>query len=120
MRSLQFSVALCSLLATTGEAHAHAFLLKAEPPVGAAVAASPKAVRLVFSEAIELAFSGVDVTNGSGGAIATQKVRFGGNDHKVLLTDLPPLPPGTYHVKWHVISVDTHRTEGEFIFTVKQ
>jgi methionine-rich copper-binding protein CopC len=28
------------------------------------------------------------------------------------------LPPGTYHVSWRVLSVDTHTTEGAFSFTV--
>jgi copper resistance protein C len=29
-----------------------------------------------------------------------------------------PLAPGVYQVQWHVISVDTHRTQGNFSFTV--
>jgi len=31
---------------------------------------------------------------------------------------VPPLAPGRYRVKWHVLSVDTHVTEGDFTFTV--
>ena len=31
---------------------------------------------------------------------------------------LNPLGPGTYRVKWRVLSVDTHVTEGDFIFRV--
>jgi methionine-rich copper-binding protein CopC len=109
-----------SLLALVigSDADAHAFLLKSDPIVGATVA-TPKTLRLEFSEAVELAFSGIDVANGSGGAVPTRNVRFNGNDHKVLLADMPPLSPGAYRVKWHVVSVDTHRTEGDFIFTVK-
>jgi copper resistance protein C len=34
------------------------------------------------------------------------------------MVDLPRLPPGTYTVVWHVTSVDTHKTEGRFDFTV--
>ena len=105
-------------LAIGSEAHAHAFLLKSEPTVGATVAA-PKTLRLEFSEAVELAFSGVDVANGSGGAVPARNVRLSGNDHKVLMADLPPLMPGAYRVKWRVVSVDTHRTEGDFAFNVK-
>ncbi len=26
--------------------------------------------------------------------------------------------PGAYHVRWHAVSVDTHKTEGNFTFTV--
>jgi methionine-rich copper-binding protein CopC len=31
---------------------------------------------------------------------------------------LNPLGPGTYRVKWRVLSVDTHVTEGDFTFRV--
>jgi copper resistance protein C len=31
---------------------------------------------------------------------------------------LKALSPGTYHVHWHALSVDTHKTEGSFSFTV--
>src|SRR5258706_15295089 len=83
------------------DADAHAFLIKSDPPVGATVAA-PKTLRLEFSEAVELAFSGVDVASGSGGAVPARNIRLDGNDHKVLLADVPPLSAGTYRVKWHV------------------
>ena len=116
--SLSATALLFSLLIGS-DADAHAFLLKSDPPVGATVTA-PKTLRLEFSEAVELAFSGIDVANGSGGAVAAQNVRLNSNDHKVLMADLPPLSPGAYRVKWHVVSVDTHRTEGDFAFNVKQ
>jgi hypothetical protein len=32
---------------------------------------------------------------------------------------LPPLAPGEYTVRWAVVSVDTHPTEGTFTFSVK-
>ena len=110
--------ALLFALVMGSDANAHAFLLKSDPSVGATVTA-PKTLRLEFSEAVELAFSGIDVANGRGGAVPTQNVRLNGNDHKVLLADVPPLSAGAYRVKWHVVSVDTHRTEGDFAFNVK-
>ena len=33
---------------------------------------------------------------------------------------LKPLQAGTYTVKWHALSVDTHTTEGDFTFQVKK
>jgi methionine-rich copper-binding protein CopC len=33
---------------------------------------------------------------------------------------LKPLSPGTYKVIWRVLSVDTHRTQGDFTFRVGQ
>jgi copper resistance protein C len=39
----------------------------------------------------------------------------------VLLTiGLKPLKPGTYKVVWRVLSVDGHRTNGEYTFAVAQ
>ena len=35
-----------------------------------------------------------------------------------LQVGLKALPPGTYKVSWHVVSVDTHPTEGSFTFQV--
>jgi methionine-rich copper-binding protein CopC len=33
---------------------------------------------------------------------------------------LKQLSAGTYRVRWHVLSVDTHTTEGSFTFQVGQ
>jgi hypothetical protein len=38
----------------------------------------------------------------------------------VLQVPLKPLGPGTYRVKWRVLSVDTHVTEGDFTFRVSK
>jgi methionine-rich copper-binding protein CopC len=36
-----------------------------------------------------------------------------------MMVPLRSLAPGTYRVAWHVVSVDTHRTEGAYTFAVK-
>jgi methionine-rich copper-binding protein CopC len=38
----------------------------------------------------------------------------------LLQVPLKPLTPGTYRVKWRVLSVDTHVTEGDFTFRVSE
>lgn len=95
-------------------AFAHATLERASPPVGASVAGSPGEVRLWFSEALEPRFSGAEVTGPSGrvGGRATAS----GNQ---LVIGVPRLAPGSYRVHWHVLSVDTHKTEGSFTFEVR-
>ena len=118
MRQFRFLTAMLFILAMDSEADAHAFLLKSDPTVGATVS-TPKTVRLEFSEAIELGFSGLDLMNVSGGALALNGVYFADEGHKVLVAGLPALAAGAYRVRWHVVSVDTHRTEGDFGFTVK-
>jgi methionine-rich copper-binding protein CopC len=99
-------------------AFAHAFLDRASPAVGSEINASPPSLRLTYTEPIEPAFSSVLVTNGAGSRVdqGPAETERGG---RVLIVRLKPLPPGVYHVEWHVTSVDTHKTEGHFSFTVK-
>lgn len=99
-------------------AQAHAFLDKADPSVGATLKAAPAAVTLAFTEGLEPAFSNIAVQDSAG-----QRVDQGGThavdgDPARLAVALKPLPPGTYKVLWRVTSVDTHKTDGHFTFTV--
>jgi hypothetical protein len=96
---------------------AHAFLNQAIPPVDGMVT-SPKEIRLTFSEGIEPRFSGIEIATNDGRAIATAPATLDPGDNKQLVLVLPPLAPGRYKVSWHVVSVDTHRTEGAFSFAV--
>ena len=114
---MRIALAIIALL-MSHEAHAHAFLSKATPAVGS-VTTHPASLSLEFSEPIELSFSGVDVSNSEGKAVAIEQYHFADEGHKVLVAALPVLAPGAYHVKWHVVAADTHRTEGDFTFTVK-
>jgi copper resistance protein C len=97
---------------------AHAFLNQAVPPVDGTVATSPKEIRLSFSEGVEPRFSGIELATSDGRAIASGPATPDPGDDKQLVLVLPPLAPGRYKVTWHVVSVDTHRTEGAYSFTV--
>jgi hypothetical protein len=104
---------------TPAAALSHAFLSEAAPLVGGTVPASPKEIRLTFTEAIEPRFSGIDLATDDGRAIRTGPALIDPGNDKQLVILLPPLTPGRYRVHWHVVSVDTHRTEGEYSFTVQ-
>jgi methionine-rich copper-binding protein CopC len=96
-------------------AFAHAFLQHASPSAGETLK-PPKEVTLQFTESLEPAFSGVDVTDASGRNVEAAKVVTNEGAMRVLLM---PLAPGSYRVGWHAVSVDTHRTEGSYRFIVK-
>jgi methionine-rich copper-binding protein CopC len=118
MRRIASASVLLMLLAARG-ADAHAFLDHADPAVGAQVAASPKVVRLWFTETIEPKFSKVEVTAAGGSTVKAGAVALSPSDSSEL--DLPlaePLAPGSYRVSWRVVSTDTHHTEGDFTFEV--
>ncbi len=99
-------------------AWAHAFLDKASPPVGSEVSGSPPSITLTYTEAVEPLFSTVQVTGPGGASVSDGKPTPQG-DGRILVVKLKPLAPGVYSVTWHVTSVDTHKTEGHFSFTVK-
>lgn len=105
------------LLLAMGEASAHATLDHAEPRVGNTVATPPPEVTLWFTQQLEPAFSSITVTDSAGKRVDTGKTRVEGSQMAV---SLRPGGSGTYHVKWHVLSVDSHTTEGNFTFQVGQ
>jgi copper resistance protein C len=106
---------LGSLFLGTAYAYAHAFLDHAEPRVGNSVTSSPREVSLWFTQNLEAAFSTVEVHDASGARVDQGKPQVNAG---VMRIGLKPLPPGTYKVHWHVLSVDTHTTEGAFSFHV--
>jgi methionine-rich copper-binding protein CopC len=98
-------------------AFAHAFLDRASPAVGAEVHGSPGDLKLTYTEPVEPLFCTVTVTDGSGARVDVGKPTPS-DGGLVLIVPLKKLPAGTYHVTWHVTSVDTHKTEGHFSFSV--
>lgn len=101
-------------------ASAHAFLDRAEPRVGAEVRHAPAAVKIWFTQQPEHAFSTIQVFNADGKEVDQKDTRTDPDDAKALVVTVPKdLPPGTYKVVWKVLSIDTHRTQGDFKFTIK-
>jgi copper resistance protein C len=113
-----FSAFLSLLLPLgSGAAHAHAFLDHADPRVGNTVK-SPRIVSLWFTQNLESSFSAIEVLDSKGARMNAGNALVDTNDRKLLRVPVRVLPPGTYTVKWHVLSVDTHTTEGNFTFHV--
>jgi copper resistance protein C len=105
-------------LALAPPAFAHAFLERASPPVGSEVGASPSELYITFTEGVEPLFSTIEVRDAGGAAVAAGKPHVAPGNDRRLVIDLPKLSAGTYTVIWHVTSVDTHKTEGTYHFTV--
>jgi methionine-rich copper-binding protein CopC len=115
MRIIAASIAL--LFALSGSAFAHAHLDHASPKVGSTVSPAPHEIVLWFTEKLEAAFSTIEVRNEQGAAVQAGKANVTG-DRTQLRVSLKALSPGTYKVIWQVLSVDTHRTQGDFSFRV--
>ena len=99
-------------------ASAHAQLDHAQPAPGAKLAAAPNEVAIWFTEAVEPKFSSIVVQNAKGVAMQTGAATLAPGNSAQLSVKLKPLAPGTYKVLWRVLSVDTHRSQGSFSFSV--
>ena len=115
MRTVAATIAV--LVALSGSAFAHTHLDHASPKVGSTVSPAPQEVVLWFTEKLEAAFSAVEVRNDQGVAMQAGKANVTG-DGTQLRVPLKALPPGIYKVIWQVMSVDTHRTQGDYTFRV--
>ncbi|MGD0430210.1 MAG: copper resistance protein CopC [Acetobacteraceae bacterium] len=106
-----------ALLLATPSAWPHAFLARAAPPVGSQSATSPAQLTLRFTEPVEPLFCTVELQDPAGAAVTLPAPRPE-DGAQALVVPLPKLSPGTYTVIWHVTSIDTHKTEGRYQFTV--
>ncbi|HGM5489780.1 TPA: CopC domain-containing protein YobA [Serratia fonticola] len=101
------------------QALAHAHLKVQTPAADATVSSAPKVLTLNFSEGIEPNFSGVKVTGPDNAVVKTGKLDLEpSNNTQINVPIEAELAAGKYQVSWHVVSVDGHKTKGQYSFTV--
>jgi methionine-rich copper-binding protein CopC len=114
----RWSLAVILCVAMQSQAWAHAFLDHAEPKVGSTITRPPTQIKLWFTQELEPVFSSVEVADAQGNEVDKKDMRLDDKDKTLMIVSVPSLPDGTYTVTWHAVSVDTHRTQGHFQFTV--
>lgn len=117
-KSLTAVALLASLLgASAAFAHAH---LKNTTPAADSTVAAPADLRLSFSEGVEATFTKVSLSK-DGTEVAIKGLETPDADKKTLVvTPAAPLAAGHYKVVWNAVSVDTHKSNGEYSFKVGQ
>jgi methionine-rich copper-binding protein CopC len=118
LHRLIVAAACAGALLLPARAQAHAHLDRASPASGSTVASAPKEVTIWFTEALEPKFSTIEVRDAKGAAMQAGPATLAAGNTAQLRVPLKPLPPGTYKVIWRVLSVDTHRSQGDFSFRV--
>ena len=108
---------VCCCMNSISQAHAH--LDHAEPKVGSTVSDAPKVVKIWFSEGVEPDLSKITVKTADGKSVGKDDTHVDSSDNKLLIVSVADLAPGTYTVAWSVVADDTHKTHGDFEFTVK-
>ena len=96
---------------------AHAKLIRSEPKRDAVLSTAPLRVQLWFQGRIEARFSQLSVWDATGKQVDTLDVQVNKEDAASVSIGLAPLTPGTYTVKYRILSVDSHISEGQFFFT---
>ncbi|NVZ99936.1 copper homeostasis periplasmic binding protein CopC [Pseudomonas gingeri] len=110
------TVVLLGACVAAGSVFAHAHL-KSETPAADSTVSAPSELRLVFSEGVEAALTKVELS--SGGTPVAASIASDPADKKILVvTPAAPLKAGNYKVEWHAVSVDTHKSEGNYDFKV--
>ena len=102
---------------SAGTALAHANLVSSDPAKDAAVA-SPKAITLHFSEALEMKVSGFKLTDIDGKPVAI-KAAAAPDAKSLAATPTAPLAPGLYTISWTSMGDDAHKMNGTLSFSVK-
>lgn len=106
------------LLAAAAIARAHSFPEEESPSAGQTLSAPPAEVSIKFDAPIEHLFAKLEVDGADGKNYAAGNPIFG-DDTRSLAIKVGALAPGVYTVKWAVVGIDTHHTNGSYIFTVK-
>ena len=113
-----YAVALLAIaLSNPIAAWAHSFPAQESPSAGQKVASPPSEVVIKFDAPIEKLFAKLDVTGADGANQAAGAPQVS-DDGRQLSVKVPALKPGDYTVKWAVVCIDTHHTQGSYTFTV--
>ncbi|POT59323.1 CopC domain-containing protein YobA [Citrobacter amalonaticus] len=118
--SLRYAILALAATMTAPVAWAHAHLTSQYPAAKAEVSSAPQALTLNFSEGIEPGFSGATITGPKQEKIKTQPAKRNQQDETQMIIPLDEsLNSGSYTVDWYVVSVDGHKTKGQYTFSVK-
>ena len=117
MTALRIFVFACAVVLTApAAALAHGNLIRSDPADGAVVETAPRAVRLLFDDAIR-AQPGIKAIQNGGASILAGSARV--VDERTLVIPLRGgLQPGDYTVLWRALSDDGHSIAGIVTFGV--
>ena len=100
-------------------AYAHAIVLESSPRPGAVLARPPAQITLRFNSKIEKRFTRLTLATGNQppAPVTAARDEPAAPDHLVI--PIGSLAPGDYTLRYRVLAVDGHITEGALRFTVE-
>ena len=98
----------------------HAGLVRSEPGRRAVLTSAPQQIRLCFNERVEPKFSSVTLVAADGEAIRLASPAADTKEPQCLVVDIEGvIAPGSYTVKYKVLSVDGHIVDYGFGFSLR-
>lgn len=121
MRSKNFKQVLLSygLFLLPFSVHAHAILVKADPPKDGIVSQVPKEVHLTFNDAVGNEYLALAVVDSSGKRVDGHDAKLDFTDHAQLRATVGGLTKGAYMVRYRVLSADGHVVSGKYHFSIQ-
>ncbi len=101
------------------DVHAHASLIKSDPPRRATLSESPAKIQLWFNEEIETAYATVTVADMNDKVVSQATPEKVADDPKSITLALPELSAGAYKVQFRVLSIDGHVVDSNYSFRIK-
>lgn len=112
-------VTLVLAAGSAGAASAHAALRHAHPSAGEELAVTPVEISIEYTTGVDLTQAEIHLTDSSGAEIALAKPEGETATGETLVRRISTaLAPGTYAVRWRVLSIDGHWTRGDYTFVV--
>lgn len=111
-------LAAAVMASTPGQVAAHALVVESEPASGAQLTEPPARIYLRFNSKLEKRLSHVTLGPAKGRPVALPIAVDGSEKPDRILLPLAPLAPGPYVLRYKVLAVDGHITEGRLTFTV--
>jgi methionine-rich copper-binding protein CopC len=112
-------VTAVALTAAASLAQAHARIESSQPKADSELQAAPREIRLQFNEALEPAFSKIELVDARHAQVRLAKAAVDGAKPKVMSVAVPALPPGRYQVVWTAMTRDGHKVKGQFAFRIR-
>ncbi|MDD2739126.1 MAG: copper resistance protein CopC [Methylomonas lenta] len=113
--TLLLSVSLLSPIV----AQAHAILVKSQPAKDEEVKVAPKQIDLWFNDPVRSQYKALAVIDSDGKRVDNRDVEQALTDGSHIYATVSDLAPGTYTIRYRVVSQDTHIVTGKFQFSVK-
>ncbi|MEA2679530.1 MAG: copper resistance protein [Candidatus Binataceae bacterium] len=120
MTTLKISISAAGIaiaMSIAGVASAHSFPESQTPSAGQKLASAPAEVTINFDAPIEKLFAKLEVTGADGRDEAAGAPQIS-DDGRHMSVKVASLKPGDYTVKWAVVGIDTHHTEGSYTFSI--